>query len=484
MNSVEPVYPEEYNVACYFIEPSEEINIDFILNTWPNTPNRLGNNTFINRDNTKIEYNEIGPIDPPQQLDDDFEEIYILVWERWNGWTDMLVVGTVSQSCLSDIQRIALDPDIEDRLPSAAIENDFRNFVSARIPHDLRATIMRTDTLTHPTTGPFPSEELDTNVMKATNQVPHPQNPSDEAATKRDLKKIFRDDLDISPSGPLASFVIWMWKKQISLSHMRIPTYDYSAILARAIWVSMDTVNEDQETLPDMIHTIELRNQPHSFFVLDWLDPYVYGLCPYLAWYYIADRQIDEIEGMRNRLTGIDPFDDISIRNPDTTEVIAGQEDLEEFLKDWREFYPETREAAKTVERIEDQIRTNDFTHQLPLTQAGSQSDYSAETLPELMIKQCTSRASEFDNQLSRLTDEYDALTEVNQQIGENRSTIASLNLQNTAKILSLIVVALTVVTTINSFASNGNPSPAVLGTYGISILLAVVILYAIGNDG
>jgi len=244
----------------------------------------------------------------------------------------------------------------------------------------------------------------------------------------------------------------------------------------------MITTNQDPGDLPANIDTIELRESPQGVFEVDWLDPYVYGLCPYLAWYYIADHQIDQIEGMRERLTEIEPFDNIPLRNPDTDEVVAGQEDFEAFLKDWRSFYPETREVAKTVEQIEDRIVNDEYTHQLPLTK-NSTSKYSADTLPELIEKQCKNRASEFDDQLSRLSDEYDALIEVNERLGKNRSTITSLNLQDTAKVLSVIVVTLTVVTAINSFASNGNPSPVVIAVYGLLIVLAVVILYWIGTE-
>jgi len=233
METVEPVYPVEYNVACYFVEPNGDFDLDFILDTWPNTPDTLANKTFINRENTKIEYKEIGPIDPPRQLEGDFDEIYFLIWERWKGWTEMLVVGTISDSRLHHLRQKALDSDIEDYLPSATVKHKFREFVNVRIPHNLRATITRTETLSEPAVGPFPREEVEKNVAKVADKVDKPENPEEEDDVKQEIEKVFANESNIDLTGPLAAYIIWMWRKQISLAHLRTPITDYSAILGR-----------------------------------------------------------------------------------------------------------------------------------------------------------------------------------------------------------------------------------------------------------
>ncbi|MEA5386756.1 hypothetical protein VB779_06620 [Haloarculaceae archaeon H-GB11] len=421
MGEIEPVYPTDYSVACYSVVPTADFEIDDILQHWPNTPDRSANGWYINRYNDEVEYKQVGPFEPPDRLDDNFASIYILAWERWTGWTELLTIGVASDEYLSSLRRRALQPDAEDYLPGNSPKRQFSTHVRGRLGFDTCVVIGRVQTQSKPKIKRIPKLDLDENLFSIVDGYIEAGALSGELENQSriqiELQKQLLSDFDISSgeAESLGSLAKWIRNKQISLSHIGIPTYDYAAILGRQIYIAASTVDNGGEGFPREIETIELRSPDriHSQFELDWLDPYVFGISPYLAWYFIPDMNIGEIGQIRSELTSTEPFSEISLDDPNVEDIINGQESLEEFLLDWRSFYPKAREAVKISEEIQDEMarKSHGYTHLLPLTKnIQSESDYAAETLPSLFTNQCKRRVSQFNSQLSRLSEEYNIL--------------------------------------------------------------------------
>lgn len=299
MDEIEPVYPENYSLACYSVTPTDDFDIGRILSLWPNTPERSESGWFINRYNEEIEYDQIGPFDPPDALSEDFDKIYIISWERWTGWTELLTIGLASDEYLSNLGQSAITTDINIQNKIDNTERVFETTVHSRTGFEPDAVIGRLKPRTKPEIQRSPELNINENLLDIINEYIELGVISEDFANQRSSDKLqnhLYEDYSLSPleAESLVSILIWIHDKELSLQHIGVPTYCYTAILWGEIYLAASTVGNNSNEWPRYIETVDFRQSEsiNSNLKLDWLDPYIYGLSTHLAWYFIPNYNI------------------------------------------------------------------------------------------------------------------------------------------------------------------------------------------------